>query len=102
MIIDITAPPVQWLALGDGFKVDVRVLVEVADNATLVPVSALFPIGLRSGVFVVEEGHAHLKEVSVHARNGVSAWVKADLTVGTKVIIYPDSKLRDKVAVKLR
>lgn len=27
VIIDITAPPVQWRALGDGFKVDVRVLV---------------------------------------------------------------------------
>ncbi len=102
VIIDITAPPVQWRALGDGFKVDVRVLVDVADQAIMVPVSALFPIGSRSGVFVVEEGHAHLKEVSVQARNGVSSWVKAGLTVGTKVIIYPDSKLKDKAAVKLR
>lgn len=68
----------------------------------MVPVSALFPIGSRSGVFVAEEGHAHLKEVSVQARNGVSAWVKAGLTVGSKVIVYPDSKLKDKAAVKLR
>ena len=102
LIINITAPAAQWRALGDGFKVDVRVLVEVAENAVMVPVSALFPIGSRSGVFVVEEGHAHLQEVNVQARNGTSAWVKAGLTVGSKVIIYPDSKLKDKAAVKLR
>jgi hypothetical protein len=43
-----------------------------------------------------------LKEVSVDARNGVSAWVKTGLAVGGQVIVYPDSKLKDKAAVKVR
>jgi len=102
VVIDITAPAALWQSLGDGYKVDVRVLVQVVDRAVMVPVSALFPIGSRSGIFVVESGHAHLLEVSVEARNGVSAWVKTGLTVGAKVVVYPDSKLKDKVPVKLR
>ena len=102
VVIDITAPAAQWQSLGDGFKVDVRVLVQVVDKAVMVPVSALFPIGSRSGIFVLEGGHANLKEVSVEARNGVSAWVKTGLTVGAQVIVYPDSKLKDKVPVKVR
>ena len=102
VVIDITTPAAQLKALGDGFKVDVRVLVQVVEAAVMVPVSALFPIGSRSGIFVVEKGHATLKEVGVQARNGVSAWVKEGLTVGTQVIVYPDSKLKDKAAVKLR
>ena len=102
VVIDITAPAALWQSLGDGYKVDVRVLVQVVDQAVMVPVSALFPIGSRSGIFVVESGHAHLLEVSVEARNGVSAWVKTGLTVGAKVVVYPDSKLKDKVPVKLR
>jgi HlyD family secretion protein len=102
VVIDITAPAVQWQALGDGFKVDVRVLVQVVDNAIMVPVSALFPIGSRSGIFVVEKGQAYLKEISVQARNGVSAWVKDGLTVGTQVIVYPDGKLTDNAKVKVR
>ena len=102
VVIDITAPAAQWQALGDGFKVDVRVLVQVVDQAVMVPVSALFPIGSRSGVFIVEKGRAHLKEISVQARNGVSAWVKEGLTVGTQVIVYPDSKLKDEAKVKVR
>ncbi len=102
VVVDITAPAAQWQALGDGFKVDVRVLVQVQENAVMVPVSALFPIGSRVGVFVVEKDRAHLKEVSVQARNGVSAWVKDGLALGTQVIVYPDSKLADQAKVKLR
>ncbi len=101
-VIEITAPAAQLKALGDGFKVDVRVLVQVVEAAIMVPVSALFPIGSRAGVFVVEKDHAYRKEVSVQARNGVSAWVKDGLSVGTQVIVYPDSKLKDGARVKLR
>jgi HlyD family secretion protein len=102
VVIDLTAPYALWQALGDGFKVDVRMLVQVVDNAVMVPVSALFPIGSRSGVFVVEEGHVNLKEVSVQARNGVNAWIKDGLAVGSQVVVYPDSKLKDKATVNVR
>lgn len=101
-IIDITSPPEQWQALGDGFKVDVRVLVQVVDNAVKVPVSALFPVGARAGLFVLDGGHARLREVEVAARNGVDAWVKAGLNPGTQVIVYPDTTLKDGDAVKPR
>jgi HlyD family secretion protein len=102
VVLDITAPAAQWQALGDGFKVDVRVLVQVEENAVMVPVSALFPIGSRSGVFVVDKDRATLKEVTVQARNGVRAWVKEGLAVGTQVVVYPDSKLKDEANVKVR
>jgi len=102
VLIDITAPVEQLQALGDGYKVDVRVLVQVVEAAIMVPVSALFPIGSRAGVFVVEKNHAALQEVSIAARNGVSAWVKDGLRVGAQVIVYPDSKLKDGAKVTLR
>jgi hypothetical protein len=38
----------------------------------------------------------------MQARNGVSAWVKDGLAVGSQVVVYPDSKLKDKAAVKVR
>ena len=94
-IIDISSPAELWQALGDGFKVDVRVLVQVIENAIKVPVSALFPVGARWGLFVLEQGHSRLRQVDVAARNGVEAWVKDGLASGTQVIVYPDSKLKD-------
>jgi HlyD family secretion protein len=99
-VIDITSPAQQWPTLGDGFKVDVRVLVQVVENAVKVPVSAIFPMGARSGIFVLEEGRARLRDLEVKARNGVEAWVKTNLAVGTQIIVYPDSKLKDKDRVR--
>ena len=101
-IIDFTSPAEKWQALGDGFKIDVKVLVEVVQDAVKVPVSALFPMGTRSGLFVLEQGHARLREIEVGARNGSEAWVKAGLATGTQVIVYPDRRLKDGDRVKGR
>jgi HlyD family secretion protein len=101
-VIDITSAPTEWHTLGDGFKVDVRLLVEVVEKATKVPVSAIFPMGARSGIFVLDNGRARLQDITVQARNGIEAWVKTDLPVGSAIIIYPDTKLKDKDRVKPR
>lgn len=68
----------------------------------MVPVSALFPVGSRSGVFVLEAGHVRLQEVIVKARNGIQAWVPEGLAVGAQVVAYPDIKLLDGAKVKVR
>lgn len=102
VIADITSPPEVWKGLGDGFKVDVRLLVQVEEGAVMVPVSALFPVGSRSGVFVLEAGHVRLQEVIVKARNGIQAWVPEGLAVGAQVVAYPDIKLLDGAKVKVR
>ncbi len=101
-VIDITSPPESWRALGDGFKVDVRVLVQVVENAVMVPVSALFPVGARSALFIVDAGRIRQQEVEVAARNGVQAWIRTGLQPGTKVVVYPDSALRDGDRVRSR
>lgn len=101
-VIDIRSAPEKWRALGDGFKMDVRVLVQVVENAVKVPVSALFPVGARSALFVVEAGRAHQHEVEVAARNGTEAWVKSGLTPGMSVVVYPPTALQDGSRVSAR
>ena len=99
-VLDIASPPEKWQTLGDAFKVDVRIQVQVVENAVKIPVSALFPVGARSALFVVEDGRARQHEVDVLARNGVEAWVKTDLKPGTQVIVYPPTALKEGGRVK--
>ena len=101
-VVDLVSPAAQWQTLGDGFKLDVRVLVQTEAQALKVPVSALFPQGSRSALFVVEGGKAHLREVDVVARNGIEAWIKPGLAPGTQVIVYPETELKDGDRVKPR
>lgn len=101
-VVDILSPPEQWATLGDGYKVDVRILMQTAENVLLLPVSALFPAGPGSAVMVIEEGTAKLRDVEVAARNGSHAWIRTGVSLGTEVIVYPDTKLRDGDRVNKR
>jgi HlyD family secretion protein len=102
VIINITSPPNKWPMLGDGFRVDVRILVQTVPDVTLVPVSALFPLTNQSGVFVLDGGHARQKQVEITARNGVSGWVAKGLEPGAVVIVYPASTLKEGSSVMAR
>jgi len=100
VVLDILSPPGEWNALGDGFKADVRIVVQTVADALKVPVSALFPTGARAALYAVEDGRARLHEVEVLARNGNEAWIKSELPPGTEVILFPPSSLKDGQRVK--
>ncbi|NKI94171.1 HlyD family efflux transporter periplasmic adaptor subunit [Rhizobacter sp. SG703] len=109
VLVDIASPPADWSALGDGYRVTVRVLTMAKDGVTKVPVSAVFPLpssmggpGARMGVFVVDGGRARLTPVVIGARNPTEAWVREGLPVGARVIVYPPSAVGDGVRVKVR
>lgn len=102
VVIDITSPPDKWPRLGDGFRVDVRILVQTVTDAIKVPVSALYPLANQSGVFAVEGGRARQKQVDIAARNGVEGWVKLGLEPGMQVIVYPPTTLKDGARVVAR
>jgi HlyD family secretion protein len=103
-IIDITSPREKWQSLGDGFRLDVRILVQTENDAVMVPVSALFPMGKQSGVFTIDEtnGRARLTTVDIAARGGGLGWVKSGLLPGARVIVYPPATLKDGAKVVAR
>jgi HlyD family secretion protein len=109
VLIDITNPPAEWAALGDGYRVSVRIVTRSEAEALRVPVSAVFPMpssrgaaGAGSAVFVFENGKAKLTAVTVGGRNGSLAWVQKGLQAGTKVIVYPPAGTADGVRVAER
>jgi HlyD family secretion protein len=44
VLIDITSPQAEWQALGDGYRVSVRIVTLSEAKAVQVPVSAVFPL----------------------------------------------------------
>lgn len=116
VLIDFTSPRVQWQALGDGFRVGVRIVTVAQEEALQVPVSAVFPLpadGAGSGpdttaespthaVFVIEGGRARQVPVRLGGRNGSAAWIRSGLALGTSVIVYPPATVHDGVRVRVR
>jgi HlyD family secretion protein len=101
--IQITSPPDQWRALGDGFRVRVRIVTRSEQRALQVPTSAVFPrpSGEGHAVFVLDGARAALRPVQVLARNGTQAMIGPGLAPGTPVIVYPPAAVGDGVRVRL-
>ena len=103
VVVDVDTPPEAWRAMGDGFRVTLRILTQRVDQAVLVPVGALFPIGDGGmGVYRVEDGRAKLQPVDLGGRNGSEAWVRSGLKPGQDVILYPPPTVSDGQRVQAR
>jgi HlyD family secretion protein len=103
VVVDVDTPPPAWRAMGDGYRVTLRILTQQVDDAVLAPVGALFPIGDGGmGVFRVEGGRAKLQPVELGGRNGSEAWVRSGLQPGQSVILYPPPSVSDGQRVQAR
>lgn len=93
----------RWERLGDGYRVEVGIVLLARKAVLLIPASALFRNSDGGwSVFAVTEGQAHEVAIRVGARNGARAEVVKGLAEGSQVIAHPDDKIADGVAVKQR
>ena len=87
-------------ALGDGYRVEARVVVWEAPDVVRVPGSALFRRGDAWHVFVVERGTARLRRVEVGHRGSFEAELLAGLEPGERVVLHPSDRVQDGVRVR--
>jgi len=102
VIADLTTPVEKRASLGDGFRVEARIVVDEAIAVLKVPVGALFRQGDRWAVFGVESGRAVLREVTVGRRNDTEAEILDGLMPGAAVVIHPGDRLRPGLRVRAR
>jgi HlyD family secretion protein len=86
--------------LGDGYRVEARIVVWEADNVLRVPASALFRQGQRWSVFVLDAGRARLRAVDVGERGTLQVQVLGGLSEGERVVVHPSDRVADGVRVE--
>jgi HlyD family secretion protein len=95
VIVDLDDAAEAWRALGDGYRVEVRIVVWEAKDVVKAPTSSLFRRGDRWAVFVVEDGRARVRTVELGQRNGLEAQVLSGLEAGERVVVHPADTLED-------
>jgi HlyD family secretion protein len=88
--------------LGDGYRVEVRVVTWEIDDTLKAPTSSLFRTGADWSVFVVTAGVAELRTVEVGERNGLEAQILSGLSESESVIVHPSDDIEDSVEVIAR
>jgi HlyD family secretion protein len=102
VIVDLTDPPEQRPGLGDGFRVEVRVVVWDSKDALQVPTSALFRDEQGWATYVMENGKAVRRRLEVGPQNDQAAAILSGLKEGEKVIVHPSGDIKDGAAVEER
>jgi HlyD family secretion protein len=99
VIADFTSPPEERSALGDGFRIEARIVLWESGSVLKVPAGALFQEAGEWSVFVVEAGRAALRKVIVARQNDLEAQIESGLREGEEVIVYPSDRVEHGVRV---
>ena len=102
VIIDFEDPRDAWTALGDGFRVEARVVVWESEDVLKLPTSSLFRSDGDWAVFAVNGGRTEITPVEIGWRNGIEAEVLSGLSGGESLVLHPSDKITDGVAIKKR
>ena len=102
VIIDLDDPPEVWAKLGDGYRVEARIVVHEAKDIVKVHDSAVFRHGEGWAVYRVDDNDAVLTPIEIGARNGLEVEVTAGLEADMLVIAHPGDQVEDGRSVRQR
>jgi HlyD family secretion protein len=85
--------------LGDGYRIDARIVLSKATEVLRIPTSALVRDGRRWAVYVASGGRARLRLLELGAHTGLEAEVRAGLSDGTTVVVHPSDLVHDGVRI---
>jgi HlyD family secretion protein len=101
VVVDF-ADPAAARPLGDGYRVEVRIIVWEEPDVLKVPIGTLFRRGEAWAVFVVDAGRARVQLVELGQRSAAEAQVLSGLEAGQPVILHPPDTLADGARVTAR
>jgi HlyD family secretion protein len=99
VIVDFPDRAVVPSNLGDGYRVEAKIIIWEKDDVLRVPTSALFRHDSEWAVFVVDRGRAMRRVLEVGKRNALFAEVQKGLELGESVVIHPSDKVTDGALV---
>lgn len=102
VIVDLADPPARWAGLGDGFRVETRVVLWERRDVLQVPASSLFRGEKGWEVYAVKDGRVERRRVEVGRQNGLRAEIVSGLEAGESVVLHPSTDVRDGIEVRKR
>ena len=101
-IIDFADPAGKRPNIGDGYRVEVRIIVSSRENILKVPTSSLFRYEGDWAVYVVDGERASRRIVRLGERNNLEAEVTDGLAGGERIIVFPSDAVTDGAQVTSR
>ena len=102
VLSDLVDIPEAAKALGDRFRVEVRVAVWHGDDVLIVPAGALFREGNAWKTYVYRDGKATLTAIGAGHSDGRFTEILSGLAAGDEVLLHPPDTVTDGTPVVKR
>jgi HlyD family secretion protein len=102
VLSDLIDPPEAARALGDRYRVEVRVAVWHADDVLAVPAGALFREGNAWKTYIYQNGRARVTTVEAGHSDGRFTEVLSGLKAGDRLLLHPPDTVGDGTRVRER
>ncbi len=102
VVMDFAESPERLRSLGDGYRVEARVVVWEGEDVLQAPAGALFRAGDSWAVFVVENGRVQLRRIERGQVGSFRSQILEGLEEGERVVLHPGENVRDGVRVEER
>jgi HlyD family secretion protein len=102
VVIALTDPRARWDTLGDGYRVETRIILWQAGDVLKVAQGAVFRHGDGWGVFRVDGGKAALVPVQIGHRGDTEVEVLSGLSPGDTVAVHPGDRVKTGARVEVR
>jgi len=102
VVIVLIEPRERWAALGDGYRVEARMVLWQGDDVLKAPQGAVFRHGDRWAAYRIAGGSARLTPVEVGHRGDTEVEILSGLSIGDAVAVYPGDRVKDGARVEPR
>ena len=102
VVVTLTDPPDRWSALGDGYRVEARMVLWRGEDVLTLPQGAVFRHGDGWAVFRVDSGTAQLTPIRIGHRSETEVEVLSGGSLDFAVAVHPGDRVRDGAKVEAR
>lgn len=102
VVIDLDSPREKWTSLGDGFRVEVRIVTADRRGVVQVPLASVFRSAQGWSVYAARDGHARVVPVELGARSDSAVEIVRGIPEGESVLVHPAERVTDGVRIAAR
>jgi HlyD family secretion protein len=95
--LDLLDPRERWSGLGDGYRVEAKIVVSERAGVLVVPAGAVFRRDEEWAVYALERGRVRVRALRVGERNDRDVEVLEGVREGELVIVHPSERITDGV-----
>lgn len=100
VVIDLDAPRSSWSALGDGYRVEVEIVLEERRDVLHLPVGAIFRRDRKWAGFKAKNGRAELIPLELGTRGDDRVEIASGAAEGDTLILHPSEKIAAGIRVE--